>query len=65
MINKSTSTSAQYVTLHCTSWRQLPVSKWLDSLIAPGGLLLVLFHLFAIPILVLSVAGGVGKKVDN
>jgi hypothetical protein len=33
----------------------LPVSDWLDSLIGPGGLLLVVYHLFAVPILVLWV----------
>jgi len=32
-----------------------PAVEWLDSLIRPGGLLLVVFHLFAISILVLWV----------
>jgi hypothetical protein len=41
-------------------WR-LPVSHWLDSLIGPTGLLLVISHLLAVPILVLWV--GLEKKL--
>jgi hypothetical protein len=32
-----------------------PAVDWLDSLIGPGGLLLVVSHLFAVPVLVLWV----------
>ncbi len=32
-----------------------PAVDWLDSLIGPGGLLLVVSHLFAVPVLVLQV----------
>jgi hypothetical protein len=38
----------------------LPVSHWLDSLIGPGGLLLVVSHLFAVP-----VSGWGWKKVSK
>ncbi len=37
------------------------VSDWLDSLIGPGGLLLVISHLFAVPSSVLRAR--LGKKV--
>jgi hypothetical protein len=44
--------------LNCI-YGMLPVLDW----IAPGGLLLVVSHIFAVPILVLRV--GLGKKVNN
>jgi hypothetical protein len=41
--------------------RLLPVSDWLDGLIGPPGLLLVVSHLFAVPVLVLSVGLEINK----
>jgi len=42
-------------------WLLLLVSNWPIIMIGPGGLLLMVSHLFAVPILVLRVA----KKVNN
>jgi hypothetical protein len=44
----------------CWGWKKAqhsltPAVNWLDSLIDPGGLLLVIFNLFAVPVLVLWV----------
>jgi hypothetical protein len=38
-----------------------PVSDWLDSLIGPSGLLLVVSHVYAVPVSVLWV--GLEKKL--
>jgi len=40
-----------------------PVADWLDSLIRPSGLLLVVSHVYAVPVSVLWV--GLEKKVSN
>jgi hypothetical protein len=40
-----------------------PAVDWLDNLIGRGGLLLVVSHLFTIPVLVLCLV--LGKKVNN
>jgi hypothetical protein len=42
-------------------WLPIPLFDWPIIMIRPGGLLLVVPHLFAVPLSVLSV-GGVTKK---
>ncbi len=51
---------AQHVCLVCWGWYEAqqsltPVVDWVDSLIVPGGLLLVVSHLFAAAVCVLCV----------
>jgi hypothetical protein len=46
---------------NCIYWLFL-VCDWVDSLIGPSGLLLVVFHLLIVP-LTLSFMGGVGNKL--
>jgi hypothetical protein len=54
-IFRSLGTNSLINTLKSHLLASLSVSDWVDSLIGPGGLRLVVSHLFAVPVVPLSV----------